>query len=61
MNESARILRRGAQQLRERCAPIPVWRRVEELAEAVERGERLQAPKIEMERPTLAREETPDD
>lgn len=31
-------LRQGAQQMREHCAPVQIWRRLDELADALENG-----------------------
>lgn len=39
MNRTAyRILRDGAQMMREHCAPVPMWRELDELADALENG-----------------------
>ena len=38
MKTAHRILRDGAQMLREHCAPVEVWRELDEKADALENG-----------------------
>jgi hypothetical protein len=60
--DAAYILRTGARQMRERCAPMQIWRRLDELAERVEHGEPVlpEAPHFN-KTPIVEVGETPDD
>ena len=63
MRTAYRVLRDGAQMLREHCAPVAIWRELDAKADAMEQGiNPLPAlPKHEPSLPVVAVSESPDD
>lgn len=63
MKTAYRVLREGAQMLREHCAPVAIWRELDDKADALEQGINPfpPTPHHETSLPVVKVSESPDD